>query len=60
MTPFARLLLRLRRRAVHCYELLLYGLLLALAGGVVLASSPAGAEDVQCGNSHSSTAVMSR
>lgn len=50
MTPTQRFFLRLRQRAVYCYELLLYALLLALVFAVGLASSPAGAEDVQCGN----------
>jgi hypothetical protein len=60
MTSTHRFFLRLRRRAVRCYEMLLYALLLALAFGVVLASSPAGADDVQCGNIQSSTLVISR
>ena len=60
MTPTRRFFLRLHRRAVQGYELLLYGLLLALTLGVVFASSPAGAEDVQCGNIHSSPSVITR
>ena len=51
---------RLRQRAMHGYELLLYGLLLALAFGAALATAPAGAEDAQCGNIQSSTVVISR
>ena len=60
MTPFSRFLLRLRRRVVHGYELLLYALLLSLALGVGLAASPAGASDDQCGNIHSSPSVITR
>jgi hypothetical protein len=59
MTRTHRFFLRLRQRAVHGYELLLYALLLALAFGAALAASPAGAEDAQCGNIQSSTVVMS-
>ena len=58
MTTSRRFLMRLRRRAVYCYELLLYALLLALTFGVLLAGSPAGAADAQCGNIHSSAAVI--
>ena len=53
-----RFLLRLRQRAVHCYELLLYALLLALAFGAALAGAPAGAEDTQCGNIQSRAPVI--
>jgi len=55
-----RFLLRLRQRAVRCYEMLLYALLLALAFGAVLAGTPTGAEDAQCGNIHSSPSVIVR
>jgi hypothetical protein len=58
MTSIHRFFLRLRRRAVRCYELLLYALLLALAFGVLLAGSPDAADDVQCGKIHSSATVM--
>jgi len=58
MIDTRRVLLRLRRRAVHCYELLLYAMLLALTLGVAFASSPAGARDAQCGNIHSSATVI--
>jgi hypothetical protein len=57
MTDLPRFLLRLRRRAVHWYELFLYALLLALAIGVALAASPAG-DEAQCGSIPSSTGVM--
>ena len=55
-----RLLLRLRQRAVRCYEMLLYALLLALAFGAALAGTPPGGEDAQCGNIHSSASVIVR
>lgn len=60
MTPTSRFFLRLRQRAVHCYELLLYALLLALVFAVGLASSPAGAaaDDAQCGKIQSSATVI--
>ena len=60
MTPTHRFLVRLRHRAAYCYELLLYALLLALVFAVGLASSPAGAEDAQCGNIQSSALVITR
>ena len=52
MTPFARLLLRLRRRAVRWYELLLYGLLIAMALAVTVpAQSGDGGDGPDgCGN----------
>jgi len=59
MTATQRLLLRLRRRAVRCYELLLYAMLLALALGVVLAASPA-PEEAHCGRTHSTSGVITR
>jgi hypothetical protein len=59
MTSFQRTLLRVRRRAVYCYELLLYALLVAMALGVAWSASPA-SEDGYCGKSHSSTAVITR
>ena len=58
MTPSHRFFLRLRQRAVYCYELLLYALLLALVFAVVLAASPATGDDVQCGNIQSSAIVI--
>ena len=58
MTPMRRVFLRLCRRAVYCYELVLYALLLALTLGVAFASSPTGARDAQCGNIHSSATVI--
>ena len=60
MSPTRRFLLRLRRRAVYCYELLLYALLLALTLAVALAGGPAGAGEAQCGNIQSSTVVIPR
>lgn len=47
MTDFQRQLVRLRRRAVRWYELLLYALLLSLAFGVALATPPA-TEEARC------------
>jgi hypothetical protein len=61
MTEHQRLFLRLRQRALQCYEYLLYAMLLALAGGVALtASSAAQDESAQCGKIQSSAAVISR
>jgi hypothetical protein len=60
MTPIHRFFMRLRDRALRGYELLLYAFLLALAFGVGLASSPAAAEDAQCGNIQSKPQVMTR
>lgn len=61
MTEHQRLFLRLRQRALQCYEYLLYAMLLALAGSVaVTASSAAQDEAAQCGNIQSSAAVISR
>ena len=59
MTFLQRTLLRLRRRAVYCYELLLYALLLAMGLGVAWSVAPAG-EDSYCGKSHSSAPVITR
>ena len=59
MTDFQRLLMRLRRRAVYCYELLLYALLLSLAFAVAHAAA-ASSDDAQCGQIHSSTPVIAR
>jgi len=67
MTDTERLFLRLRRRALQCYEVLLYAMLLALAGGVLLVTSPSAAQDdghtgdpAQCGNIQSSATVITR
>jgi hypothetical protein len=62
MTDTQRVFFRLRQRALRCYELLLYALVLALAGGVALAGSSAQRPDdaVQCGSAHSSTGVITR
>ena len=59
MTDLQRTLLRLRRRAVYLYELLLYALLLALAFAVAHAAS-AGGDEPQCGNMRSSASVITR
>lgn len=57
-----RLLLRLRRRVLQCYDFLLYLMLIALAAGALVpASSPEARDDpVQCGNIQSSAVVISR
>ncbi len=60
MSPTRRIFLRLRDRAVRCYELLLYALLLSLGLGVVFAAAEAADDPVQCGNIHSSSGVMTR
>ena len=60
MTDLQRFFLRLRRRAVHGYELLLYALLLSLAFAVVHAAAASDADEAQCGQSHSSTPVIAR
>jgi hypothetical protein len=61
MTDTERVLLRLRQRALQCYEYLLFAMLLALAGGVAWTASSAAQEDAaQCGNIQSSAAVMTR
>ena len=60
MTDFQRLWLRLRARAVRCYELLLYALLLSLTFAVVFTAAEAAEDAVQCGSSPSSTGVMIR
>ena len=59
MSNGARFLLRLKRRAMRGYELLLYALLLALALAVAHAAA-AGGEDAQCGQIQSSTPVIAR
>jgi hypothetical protein len=62
MHPAFRFLLRLRRRALHCYELGMLALLLGIALATTL---PADAEAFvaappQCGNAQSSAAVIVR
>ena len=59
MSNAARFLLRLKRRAMRGYELLLYALLLSLALAVAHAAV-AGGEELQCGQIQSSTPVMAR
>lgn len=58
MTPIDRFLLRLRRRLLRGYELLLYALLLALAGGTVLAAASGAGPDTHCGSIHSTMGVI--
>jgi hypothetical protein len=62
MTDLPRLLLRLRRAALQCYELLLYVMLVALAIVAATPASPAGAQEdaVHCGKIQSSTVVITR
>ena len=62
MSRFSRFLLRLRQRALRCYEV---GMLALLVGVAVLATVPAAASDddadaTHCGNSQSSATVMVR
>jgi hypothetical protein len=60
-TPFSRFLLRLRDRALRGYEILLFGMLVAMALVIGWSADPAGADAaVQCGNIQSSTVVISR
>jgi hypothetical protein len=61
MTDTQRVFVRLRRRALQCYEVLLFAMLLALAGGIAQAASWSAAEEpVHCGNIQSSAVVISR
>jgi hypothetical protein len=61
MTAISRFVGAMRRRALHCYELLLYASLLALAVAAALAGgSWPQQDDVQCGNIQSSASVMVR
>jgi hypothetical protein len=61
MTDLERIALRLRQRALQCYEYLLFAMLLALATGVVLTAAAAAREDsAQCGNIQSSAPVIKR
>ena len=56
MSKLNRMGLRLRQRALRCYEILMFALLLAVA---LLAAWPAaGAPAPQCGNTHSSATVI--
>ena len=62
MTDRSRLLVRLRRRALQCYDLLLYAMLVALG---ILAAVPASSgesqeEAVHCGKNQSSTVVITK
>lgn len=59
MTDLSRFFLRLRRRLLHGYELLLYALLLSLAVGVIqaAASGTGTAAPAHCGNTQSSSGV---
>lgn len=58
MTDIPRLSLRLRQRAVRCYELLLYALLLSLVFAVMFAAAESAEGALQCGSIPSSTGVM--
>ncbi len=65
MSRLSRLFLRLRKRALRCYEI---GMLALLVGGAVVATLPSaassetapGAAGTQCGNIQSSNVVMVR
>jgi hypothetical protein len=62
MTDSSRFLLRLRRRALQCYDLLLYVMLLALAIVAAMPASSGEAQDdaVHCGKNQSSTVVITK
>ena len=61
MTDLSRFLLRLRRRALQCYDLLLYVMLVALAlVAFVPASGEAQDDAVHCGKNQSSTVVITK
>lgn len=61
MPSFPRLSLRLRRRALYCYEAALCASLLAMAfAAFEAAGQVAAAETVQCGNTRSSSTVTTR
>jgi hypothetical protein len=62
MTDRPRLSLRLRNRALRCYEIGLYAVLVAMAFAVALPAPAvdAGDDGVQCGKAQSSTVVMHR
>ena len=62
MSARARFLLRLRRRALQTYDILLYLMLGALAVAAFVPSSAQEAQEdpVHCGKIQSSTVVMSR
>lgn len=63
MTALSRLFLRLRKRALRCYEI---GMLALLVGGAVVATLPsaasteAAAAGTQCGNIQSNAVVIVR
>ena len=62
MTDLSRFALRLRRRALRCYELGMFAMLVALAlsAGLPASGAPAAPAAAQCGNIQSSTVVMQR
>ena len=63
MTDFSRLALRLRRRALRCYEIGMFAMLIALAAAAAMPpseSADALAAAAHCGNIQSSTVVMQR
>ena len=62
MFDVPRLLLRLRRRVLQCYDLLLYAMLIGLlAGALVPASSQEARDDpVHCGNIQGSAVIITR
>ena len=61
MTDRSRLLLRLRRRALQCYDLLLYVMLVALTLVALMPASGEAQDDaVHCGKNQSSTVVITK
>lgn len=61
MTPASRFYFRLRRRALQCYDLLLYVMLVALTlVALVPASGEAQDDAVHCGKNQSSTVVITK
>jgi hypothetical protein len=62
MTDRPRFSLRLRQRALRCYELGLYAVLVAMALAVALPAAALDTDDdsPQCGKAQSSAVVMNR
>lgn len=62
MSDRSRFLVRLRRRALQCYDLLLYAMLVALGilAAVPASSGEAQEETVHCGKNQSSTVVITK
>lgn len=60
MSRLSRLLLRLRQRFLRCYEIAMFGMLVALAVAAAVPGGATGAAPAQCGNIQSSTVVMQK